>query len=168
MQDTEHAEEILGRSTNTRHAEEAVDLVASSSSQCAEGSKERVAEPGSCAENVLKKFKRSCRGQKSAELLGQSSPSKLRVQQMPPPSCALIKCVWLRRWHRVQKNRRDREQNKRKGIRETKPRPSLKRHERASYDTEPHLEPGFLVAYSRKPGMDIKRWTYFGDKQPME
>ena len=83
------------------------------------------------------------------------------------------------------KNTSDREQNKRNGrrkdIRETKPRPSLKRHERASYDTEPQSEPGFLVAYSdklrcfhyigrcrRKPGRDIKRWTYFGDKQLME
>ena len=55
VQDTEHAEEILGRNTNTRHAEEAVDLVASSSSQCAEGSKELVAKPVSCTENVLTK-----------------------------------------------------------------------------------------------------------------
>ena len=57
VQDTEHSERILGRNTNTRHAEEAVDLVASSSSQCAEWSKGRVAEPASCAENVLKKQK---------------------------------------------------------------------------------------------------------------
>ena len=77
------------------------------------------------------------------------------------------------------KSTSDRVQNKHKGrpkgICETKTRPSVKRHERASYVAEVHLEPGFLVAYShklrclhyigrcwRKPGRDIKRWTYFG------
>ena len=53
VQDTEQAEMILERSTNTSHAEEVVDLVASSSSQCVEWSEERV----SCAENVLKQRK---------------------------------------------------------------------------------------------------------------
>ena len=112
----------------------------------------------------------------------ESSPnaaSELSAHQMGAPAAADVA-----QSSAESKNTSDREQNTRKGrprgIRETKPRPSLKRHERASYDTEPHLEPGFLVAYShklrclhyigrcwRKPGRDIKRWTYFGDKQPM-
>ena len=106
VQDTEHAEEISGGNTNTRHAEEAVDLVASSSSQRAEGSKERVAGRylllkslcGSGESCVFReswefkvcragwKFTRSCQGQKSADLHGQLSPSELRAHQMPPPS----------------------------------------------------------------------------------
>ena len=40
VQDTEQAEMILEMSTNTRHAEEVVDLVASSPSQCAEWSED--------------------------------------------------------------------------------------------------------------------------------
>ena len=73
-----------------RHAEEVVDLVASSSSQCAEWSEERV----SGAENVLKQRKitvfrkrlkiRSCRRLKSSELHGQSSPSELSSHQIFP------------------------------------------------------------------------------------
>ena len=61
-----------------------------------------------------------------------------------------------------------------KGIVETRPRPSLKRHERIGQDqTQEQVQPGFLVAYShklrclhfvgrcwRRPGRDIKKMDF--------
>ena len=127
-------------------------LVASSSSQCAEWSKGRVAEPVSCAENVLKKRKIMCFRKR---LKFKRKTEKCGVARAVEPiraelSTNLSECEGARALepihsessaHTELKDASDRDQNKHKGrpkgIRETKPRPSLKRLESASYVTEP-------------------------------
>ena len=197
VQDTEHAVSFVEGRTITREAEEAVEMVPSSSSQCTEGS-ERREEKLAEVKKVLKKQSRRCHLEKF-KFARSAQPEKCGLARAVEPiraelSSNLSECESARALEPIHSESsvqadtgdtsvptQSKHKGRPKGICETKTRPSLKRHERASYTSETHLEPGFLVAYShklrclhyigrcwRRPGRDIKRWTYFGDKLPME
>ena len=140
VQDTEHAEEILGRNTNTRHAEEAVDLSRGILylvlKMCSKSEKNPGLSEKLEIQEVSGRFevpKGVAKGQKSAELhavvpiqaeSSSNAASELSAHQMGAPAAAEVAQSSAESKNTPEENRTS-ERARPKGIRETKTKAKL-------------------------------------------